>query len=191
MNSYRTVGLLTALLLAPLASWASTPDGMTPAEEEVCDVLHDATPGLYGLCVAYCEAQDCDSIGAALSGQCQAPSPRLLEIFERKRRDGDPHMPCLETELPEPPPCRCYGVENLRGLELNACLDIEYSTFYTVALTDADELNGASVEVGNGWGVCTLVQDGAARVFEIDEAEAVACETVLRYQADDTGLVCQ
>jgi hypothetical protein len=52
--------LLAATMLAVLAftpiSLAQTADGMTPAEEQVCDDLNGA---LYGLCVAYCEAMDC------------------------------------------------------------------------------------------------------------------------------------
>jgi hypothetical protein len=52
--------LLTASILALLAfspaSFAQTADGITPAEETVCDELSGA---LYGLCVAYCEAMDC------------------------------------------------------------------------------------------------------------------------------------
>ncbi len=39
---------------------ANTPDGMTPAVETLCDAYQDSIPGLYGLCVAYCEAQDLD-----------------------------------------------------------------------------------------------------------------------------------
>jgi len=41
-----------------LISVAKTPDGETPATETVCD---GHTGALYGLCVAYCEAMDCDS----------------------------------------------------------------------------------------------------------------------------------
>ena len=41
---------------------AQTPDGETPSMEGVCDSLFDASPGLYGLCVAYCEAQDLNDI---------------------------------------------------------------------------------------------------------------------------------
>ena len=41
------------LLLAGGNAPAKTPDGATPAEETVCDDLRDATPGLYGLCVAF------------------------------------------------------------------------------------------------------------------------------------------
>ena len=97
-------------------------------------------------------------------------------------------MPCLD---PAPPPCRCYGVDDLASLGLNACFEFDYNTFTALALSDADELNGAMVEVGNGWGVCTMVLDGAARVYEIDEAEALACESVLLYAANSQGLSCE
>jgi hypothetical protein len=50
-----TATLLTVLAFAPM-SVAQTADGVTPAEETVCDDLSGA---LYGLCVAYCEAMDC------------------------------------------------------------------------------------------------------------------------------------
>ena len=51
-----TATILAVLAFAPL-SLAQTADGETPAEETVCDDLNGA---LYGLCVAYCEAMDCD-----------------------------------------------------------------------------------------------------------------------------------
>lgn len=52
------------ILALVLASWvlfgnnavSKTPDGATPAEEDVCDSL---TGAAYGLCVSYCEAMDC------------------------------------------------------------------------------------------------------------------------------------
>ena len=47
-----------SIYIAPLVV-AQTPDGTTPAEESVCDGLEGAA---YGLCVAYCEAQDCDLV---------------------------------------------------------------------------------------------------------------------------------
>ena len=39
--------------------WAQTPDGQTPAQETVCDLQSGAA---FGLCNAYCEAMDCDSL---------------------------------------------------------------------------------------------------------------------------------
>jgi hypothetical protein len=52
------VGLLAALLYAPsaLAYGDGTPDTEPPAEEIVCD---DFGGRIWGICVAYCEAQDC------------------------------------------------------------------------------------------------------------------------------------
>jgi hypothetical protein len=43
--------------LLPTHSFAKTPDGAPPSEETVCDGLQGAA---FGLCNAYCEAQDCD-----------------------------------------------------------------------------------------------------------------------------------
>ena len=43
----------------PRNSRRRTPDGSTPAEEATCDGLKHGTPGLYGLCIAFCEAHDC------------------------------------------------------------------------------------------------------------------------------------
>jgi hypothetical protein len=50
--------LAFAMTLAAVPAFAGgTPDGQTPAQETVCDGLAGA---LFGLCNAYCEAQDCD-----------------------------------------------------------------------------------------------------------------------------------
>jgi len=75
-------------------SIANTPDGEPPATEEVCDVLKSATPGLYGLCVAYCEAQD------SLIGSVSDPgAPKSLINYYKKKKPDDPHMPCLQQTL--------------------------------------------------------------------------------------------
>jgi hypothetical protein len=59
----RTALAVSSCLLGLLAlaggSAAQTSDGRPPANEGICDDLVGATPSLYGLCVAYCEAQDC------------------------------------------------------------------------------------------------------------------------------------
>lgn len=46
-----------AALAFSASSVAETPDGATPAEESACDGFKGRA---YGLCVAYCEAMDCD-----------------------------------------------------------------------------------------------------------------------------------
>ncbi len=50
---------ILALAFAPgsVAVAQGTPDGLTPAVEEVCTGMKGAA---FGLCVAFCEANDCD-----------------------------------------------------------------------------------------------------------------------------------
>lgn len=101
----KLISVVTVLffLLFAGAVFAQTPDGMTPSEETVCDFLHDPayTPGLFGLCNAYCEAQDCDLYGA-LPQSCQ----RLLANYYRKATGpDDPDIPCEAS-------CPCWdGVD--------------------------------------------------------------------------------
>jgi hypothetical protein len=73
---------------------AKTPDGATPAEEDVCT---DAglTGRAWGLCNAYCEAMDCDSDDPQAS---ETACGRVLENWER-HADGLT-MPCEQTECP-------------------------------------------------------------------------------------------
>jgi hypothetical protein len=52
------VGVGAAILIAAApGAFAKTPDGMPPSQETVCSGL---TGAAFGLCNAYCEAQDCD-----------------------------------------------------------------------------------------------------------------------------------
>jgi len=50
------VGSFVGSIFAFPVSYSSTPDGETPAVEQVCD---DYTGAAFGLCNAYCEAMDC------------------------------------------------------------------------------------------------------------------------------------
>lgn len=88
---------------------ASTPDGETPANEGVCDVLQGGTPGLYGLCVAYCEAQDLD-----MMEEKGPPNTKILANYRKKMRAGDPDMPCLQT------PCPCWTADELAGISASS-----------------------------------------------------------------------
>lgn len=115
--------VIIAVWILVLAVWGGTAfaqgfgkktrDGETPADEGVCDVLRDATPGLYGLCVAFCEAQDCepDFSLADPFQNCSPPSQRILDNYNRRKTVADPDMPCiLQT------PCPCWTEEDLDEL---------------------------------------------------------------------------
>jgi hypothetical protein len=54
--------LAVGMLGAPALTFAfgdGTPDEQPPAEEIVCDPAAELRGAAYGLCVAYCEANDC------------------------------------------------------------------------------------------------------------------------------------
>jgi hypothetical protein len=74
-----------AIFSMPLSA-AGTTVGAAPATKGFCGGLKapGITPGLYGLCVAYCEAG--------------ANSERVLDNYNRKRTGSDPAMPCLEVK---------------------------------------------------------------------------------------------
>ncbi len=66
MNSLRktSMALLVAAVIASpglaLAYGDGTPDQQPPAEEQICDPAAGLRGAAYGLCVAYCEANDCE-----------------------------------------------------------------------------------------------------------------------------------
>lgn len=86
---------LAVLTLSWFGSPAYAQTRGTPAVEGECGVLKEdgVTPGLFGLCVAYCKGS------AGASGRA-----RVLENYNRRRKDTDPRMPCLYTSAPTPPP---------------------------------------------------------------------------------------
>jgi hypothetical protein len=110
--------LLTILFVCMIATLsfniqAKTPDGEVPANEGVCDELTGATRGLYGLCVAFCEAQDCEmdfSLDDPFEN-CQASSSKILDNYNRKKTDADPEMPCVVQSS-----CPCWSNAELESL---------------------------------------------------------------------------
>ena len=78
-----------------------TPDGLTPAQEDVCDDLKGGTAGLYGLCVAFCEAHDSDCVpDYSLENpfrDCKKRDRNILDKDLSKWRLGDPDMPWLPS----------------------------------------------------------------------------------------------
>ena len=88
--------LTVTLFSMSTPTMAGTPDGLTPNDEVICDGLKDATKGLYGLCIAYCEATDSpeDLSSEAKIAALPKHSAKILENFNKMRQIGDPQMPC-------------------------------------------------------------------------------------------------
>jgi hypothetical protein len=136
--------VLTIAVTGPPAM-AQTPDGSTPAVEGICDTLKadGISKGLYGLCVAYCEAQDFSSEDEPLTEvdilallEANAPTGRVLENYNKLRTVDDPEMPCGVRKVDS---CPCFTqaeVDRMDGYNdetgaltnVNTCSDLYGTT---------------------------------------------------------------
>ncbi|MFC1780027.1 hypothetical protein ACFLZU_06805 [Thermodesulfobacteriota bacterium] len=121
MKLYAIVFTTIVLLMFALSVAAETPDGQTPAEETVCDPLREdgTTKGLYGLCVAFCEAQDIADRTTPLTPEeldaitVEVPSARILENYNKKKQETDPEMPCVLVQEE----CPCFTKQELQSID--------------------------------------------------------------------------
>lgn len=179
------------------SSLAQTPDGETPANEGVCDPLVGGTPGLYGLCVAYCEAQDYLTVDPG-----EPPSEKILNAYNKRRNSGDPEMPCIQD------PCPCWSENDL---------DIAFPTLTACAdhTADADpsldgvtisgplpgQLNAARLFIINQSATqdeCLFVVQqpdlpisGVFRQMFISKEEGAICDASARQHAEGLGVACE
>lgn len=149
---------------------ASTPDGETPANEGVCDVLQGGSPGLYGLCVAYCEAQDLDQFDK------EPPRTKILENYNKKKQAGDLDMPCIQV------PCPCWSAEELASIHsdgMAVCLETNVDLLQMVNTTADISRNFAEANKGAGRERCRYLDLNASprtiRFFNITTEEAASC----------------
>ena len=105
-RSIYTSILTVTLFSMSTPTMAGTPDGLTPNSEVICDGLKDATKGLYGLCIAYCEATDSpeDLSSEAKIAALPKHSVKILENYNKIRQIGDPQMPCATYYVETPCP---------------------------------------------------------------------------------------
>jgi len=93
-------------------AFAQTPGDQTPAAEAACNPLKadGVTPGLYGLCVAFCKAK-------YQAGASSRSLDRILTNYEKLQKDTelDIDMPCLSDVVPTAQPpvavvqaCPCW-----------------------------------------------------------------------------------
>lgn len=115
-----SLAICTSLMLAMISpAFSQTPDGLTPAVEDVCDPLTNATPGLYGLCVAFCEAHDADLIASHGDlDEPRMPDRRILDKYNSKKKESDPPMPCVLERSGDDPleECPCWTAVQLEEM---------------------------------------------------------------------------
>ena len=108
--NWKTI-LATGAILFSGTIYAQTPDGVTPANEAICDLESGAA---YGLCNAYCEAMDCDS------DTPHASETACLKVQDKFIQKTGRDLPCM---IP-PPECPCFTFQ-----EVAAIADTESSAY--------------------------------------------------------------
>ena len=117
------MGKYVYILALVLASWvlfgnnamSNTPDGETPAVEDVCEFEVGAA---YGLCVSYCEATDCaDGVQQANPEACE----RVRENYRNITGNADFPCDCPCKYSLVPATAECLGVSSVydKTLELS------------------------------------------------------------------------
>ncbi len=98
---------------------AKTPDGQTPAQESVCSSL---TGAAFGLCNAYCEAQDCD---VHPRPSCQQLRRNFAKVTGSPIFPCDPCCPVCGDGVCEGDETMCNSPDDCSdgGGSCRACLD--------------------------------------------------------------------
>jgi len=172
----------------------------SPPNEGVCDELVGTTPGLYGLCVAFCEAQDCEATYDPVTDtvdfddSCRPSSPKVLDNFNKRAGVGGPPMPCVNITENE---CPCWTEAEINENPAHypdpntGCrTDPPFAQLYSmpdpfnpdVALTNYDTNLGAYICSYKGVDLMTDALSRTARDFEITEDQNATCVASIAYQ---------
>ena len=190
---------------------AQANDDDLPPYEEICDQLNDATPGLYGLCNAFCLAQPPGDSGTFDLTDSQV---KILRAYNRKKTYDDPDMPCFQG-------CPCFSVEDAAYVATHEnffrCADY-YQTgkpvrYYEswkeiIQLGEIDQIgtaqnstNVTTYESDPGWLHCDWsfrsvspnreLQRHWSSFYEEDRAKFEDCQAIIDHVVNSKGLECE
>jgi hypothetical protein len=186
IKSLMPMGLTVALVA--LAS-----SGAYAQNQGVCEVLHGTTKGLYGLCVAFCEAQDCtpiiDETGAlTFPKNCRPSSTKTLAKYRARQQPGDPDMPCIVG------PCPCWTEDEIDLVadgDLRFCQDAPTLTILqgedAVAVLSTEL---AAAVINDSTTNCTYWERTPAEIYRyqaVDEDQYAACRESVKAECGDRG----
>ena len=86
------------------------------SQPRVCDPLRaqGTTPGLHGLCVAYCESRDLSSAletrNPKFAARLADSRQKFLDRYNQRRQASDPAMPCVVEESNA---CSCWATKQV------------------------------------------------------------------------------
>lgn len=197
MFNFKALSIYFVLLsIFALPTMAQTPDEETPANEGVCDTLIGATPGLYGLCVGFCEAQDCDA-SISTTGEvtfdesCKASSPKLLENYNKRVKPGDPAMPCVSAVENG---CPCWTeaeIDNVADGTTTSCgvNPVGSNVPYTGVIVGTDATTGGPESaLQHSQGFCIYQSDdGSGREFRFQFSSSDGCRASIESECESRG----
>ena len=150
-----------------------TPDGVPPSGEEACNGLEGSA---HGLCTAYCEAMDCDSVNAQASQKaCDKVAAHFQEITGQR-------PPCDFC------PCMAAVPGFAEALSLPATFCIGNPTSTIVFLENSTSFWPFAVLQPPNPSFCGNLLGG--NVIEITMAQAASCQAILRQRAAAQGVTC-
>lgn len=172
---------LVAGLISAAPVIAETPDGTTPANEGACDSLKtNATPGLYGLCVAYCEAQDLDTF------EKEPANSKILANYNKKKQAGDPDMPCVKV------PCPCWTDAELASISVGGAAACLRSTNKIQLIDNLPRTHFAESDTALSEERCRYINLNVSplviRSFSITAPQAASCYAAVNSACNDLGL---
>jgi hypothetical protein len=199
---YSSLLLVAAVLLSLAAVSTARPgaNAVVTTNQGVCDDLQNATPGLYGLCVSFCEAQDCvpDFSLDDPFQNCQVSSPGLLAQYNRRKQADDPSMPCVQ----EGSACPCWSSDELSQLrhpapqDTAACLNGASNTRWSILGENATGSYATRV-FGDANGSCFISDAcddgsclGVSRNLQVSPEEGVACQAGASSAAHARNIDC-
>ena len=183
-------------------STGGTPDGTPPSQEAICDDLKHGTPGLFGLCIAFCEAHDCipDYLLENPYANCKKSDGRILDNYNRKMREGDPDMPCIPSSDDESAgvACPCWSREQLAMFPYNSwlsnvsetSLSYEIDGYFEEWDEDDNEVPFLDCSQDQSYiGETVILTDGTAVHFDIGaingDCDGMYCSGAIFCEKDD------
>jgi len=185
-----------AVLVASVGLAGSAVSAQTPFET-VCAPLHPSngvTPGLFGLCVAYCVAQECNALDVPECGPELCSCSDVLDDYNDKRQPGDPAMPCIQEE------CPCFDAQFLADELSNPaiCIDGDEQTLINGSDPEGCINAVAQVTVRSSGEICqafaqdrdpadNVCKETISTLQSVSPDEFAACQSLLRTHQ---GLTC-
>ena len=168
--------MLISLSMFGLTAVAGTPDGQTPAEEEACD-KYQGEGARYGLCVAYCEAQDCSGKPKFYDQSCDRIVDNFVKFSVKKGYVTGPkpkggRIDCRQTSCSPEDVKYCGAKEvSLQNPDTKEC-----ESFCTQSYQGLSQNGKALCEKNTlpKWPKCVIKEEPAEPAAEEPAAEAPA-----------------